>query len=160
MRILFCGLSGIPNKASASINRYIAIGQAVSSKHEVIFINRFPLFKEIEQQSSESNNLFKVIDATNIKYRPKSFIKRNLLKLASFLYEYWAIRKIHKEQKIDWLNIYTQYFGILIFYYYLSKIFNFKTILHYVEFRSKFIDRIWFYRINDLLFDKFAVFFL
>jgi glycosyltransferase involved in cell wall biosynthesis len=158
MRILFCGLSGIPNKASASINRYMAIGQALSRKHEVIFINRFPLFKEIEQQSNEVNDLSKVIDATNIKYRPKSFIKRNFLKLTSFLHEYWTIRSLSKEQKIDWLNIYTQYFGILLFYYYLSKIFNFKTILHYVEFRSKSIDRSWIYWINDLLFDKFAVF--
>ena len=158
MRILFCGLSGIPNKASASINRYMAIGQSLASNNEVIFINRYPLFKEIEEHSNEPNNSFKVIDATNIKYRPPSFIKRNFLKLASFLFEYRAIRKINKEKKIDWLNIYTQYFGILLFYYFLSKIFNFKTILHYVEFRSKFIARNWLYRINDLLFDKIAVF--
>ena len=48
-----------------------------------------------------------------------------------------------------------------VFYYFivfLSKIFRFKTILHYVEFRSKFKKRNWFFRINDLLFDKFAVF--
>jgi glycosyltransferase involved in cell wall biosynthesis len=159
MRILFCGLSGIPNKASASINRYMAIGQAVSSNNEAIFINRFPLFKEIEQQSCDSNNSFRVIDATNIKYRPKSFMQRNFLKLASFLFEFSAIKNINKEQKIDWLNIYTQYFGILLFYNLLSKIFNFKTILHYVEFRSKVKERNWLYRINDLLFDRFAVFF-
>ena len=158
MKILFCGLSGIPHKASASINRYMAIGQSLSSNNEVIFINRFPLFKEIELHSCELNIPFKVMDATNIKYRPQSFIKRNFLKLTSFIFEYRLIRKINKEQKIDWLNIYTQYFGILLFYYFLSKIINFKTILHYVEFRSKVLSRNWLYRINDLLFDRFAVF--
>ena len=158
MRILFCGLSGIPNKASASINRYMAIGQAFSLNNEVIFINRYPLFKESEHQSSETYTCFKIIDATKTKYRPQSFFKRNFIKYASFYYEYKTIRKINKEQKIDWLNAYTQFFGILLFYYFLSKIFRFKTILHYVELRSKFKKRNLLFRINDLLFDKFAVF--
>lgn len=158
MRILFCGLSGIPNKASASINRYMAIGQALSSKNEVIFINRFPLFKESENQTSDTYICFRIIDASKTKYRPQSFLKRNFIKFFSFVYEFQTIREINKEKKIDWLNAYTQFFGILLFYYILSKIFKFKTILHYVEYRSKFIERNWLFRINDLLFDKFAVF--
>lgn len=158
MRILFCGLSGIPNKTSASINRYMAIGQAFSSNNEVIFINRFPLFKESEHQSSETYTSFKIIDATKTKFRSQSFFKRNIIKFSSFIYEYKTIREINKEKKIDWLNAYTQFFGILLFYFSLSKIFKFKTILHYVEYRSKFKKRNWFFRINDLLFDKFAVF--
>lgn len=156
MRILFCGLSGIPNKASASINRYLAIGQALSKNNEIIFINRFPLFKENDVQSYE-NYPFKIIDATNTKFRPSSFIKRNFLKLTSFLYEFNTIKRISKEKKIDWLNIYTQYFGIFVLYYFFSKIFRYKTILHYVEFRSKFVKRSFFFRINDLLFDNVAV---
>lgn len=156
MRILFCGLSGIPNKASASINRYLAIGQTLRDNNEIIFINRFPLFKEKEFQSYEDYP-FKIIDATNTKFRPASFIKRNFLKLTSFLYEFDAIRRLNKEKKIDWVNIYTQYFGIFMLYYFYSKIFGYKTILHYVEFRSKFIKRSFFFRINDLLFDKIAV---
>ena len=158
MRILFCGLSGIPNKASASINRYMAIGQALSLNNEVIFVNRFPLYKESEQQSVETNTSFKIIDATNIKYRPQSFFKRNFIKYVSFIFEYQTIKKINKEQKIDWFNVYTQFFGLLLFYCFLSKIFSFKTILHYVEFRSMFKKRTWLFRINDFLFDKFAVF--
>jgi len=158
MRILFCGLSGIPNKRSASINRYLAIGQALSSNNEVIFINRFPLFHESESQCSETYNSFKIIDATKTKYRSQSFLKRNILKLITFVYEYQTIRKINKEKKIDWLNAYTQFFGILLFYYILAKMYRFKTILHYVEFRSKFENRNWLFQINDLLFDRFAVF--
>lgn len=156
MRILFCGLSGIPNKTSASINRYLAIGQAISKNNEVIFINRFPLFKKEDYQLTEDIS-FKVIDATNTKFRPSSFLKRNILKHTSFIFEYVLIRKINKEKKIDWLNIYTQYFGIFIIYYFFSKIFKIKTILHYVEFRSKFINRSFLLRINDFLFDKYAV---
>lgn len=157
MRILFCGLSGIPNKASASINRYMAIGQALSEKHEIIYINRFPLFSINNNQSSEEN-AFRVIDATNTKFRPASFFKRNILKHTSFIFEFNTIRKLNKEKKIDWLNIYTQYFGILLIYYAFSKLFKFKTILHYVELRSGFNDRSFLYRINDLLFDKIGIF--
>lgn len=156
MRILFCGLSGIPNKASASINRYLAIGQTLSENNEIIYINRFPLFKENDAQSSE-NYSFKIIDATKTKFRPASFFKRNFLKLTSYLYEFDTIRRLRKEKKIDWMNIYTQYFGIFMLYFLYSKIFRYKTILHYVEFRSKFIKRSFFYRINDILFDKIAV---
>lgn len=158
MRILFCGLSGIPNKASASINRYMAIAQAFSMNNEIIFINRFALFKENEQLIQDQNNTFKIIEATGTKYRPRSFFRRNILKSISFIFEYQTIRKINKEQKIDWLNIYTQYFGILFFYHLLSKLFSFKTILHYVELRTGVIKRNWLQHINDALFDRFSVF--
>ena len=123
MRILFCGLSGIPNQTSASINRYMAIGQSLASNHEIIFINRFPLFKEMKHQPSESSTSFTVIDATNTKYRPDSFLKRNLIKLTSFIFEYRVIRKIHQEKKIDWLNVYTQYFGIVLLLFLLKRVY-------------------------------------
>jgi glycosyltransferase involved in cell wall biosynthesis len=157
MRILFCGLSGIPNKASASINRYMALGQALSENNEIIYINRFPLFRSNDTQSFEKNHTYQIIDASNVKYRPSSFFKRNFIKLASFIYEFKTIRKLHKEKKIDWLNIYTQYFGIFMAYYIYSKIFKFKTVLHYVELRSSFNERSIPFRINDLLFDKIAI---
>jgi len=156
MRILFCGLSGIPNKASASINRYLAIGQALGESNEIIFINRFPLFKNADIQFSE-NNSFQIIDATNVKFRPSSFLKRNILKLTSFIFEIESIRKINKEKQIDWLNIYTQFFGIFLIYYVCSKIFRFKTVLHYVELRSTLKNRSFLFQINDLLFDRFAI---
>jgi len=156
MRILFCGLSGIPNKASASINRYLALGQVMSETNEIIFINRFPLYRKQDAYPIK-NSSFRIIDATNIQYRPSSFVKRNFIKLTSFIHEYKTIRRINKERKIDWLNIYTQYFGIFIIYYLFSKIFKFKTILHYVELRSKFNSRSFLYRLNDLLFDKVAI---
>lgn len=156
MRVLFCGLSGIPNKASASINRYMAIGQALSENNEIIYINRFPLFKSNDTLSAE-HNTFQIIDATNTKFRPDSFIKRNLLKLTSFIFEFNTIRKLNKEIKIDWLNIYTQYFGVFLVYCLFSKIFKIKTVLHYVELRSSFKDRSTLFKINDWLYDKVAI---
>lgn len=157
MRILFCGLSGIPSKASASINRYMAIAQAMSSENEIIIINRFALFDKVSQQEQE-RTLFKVLDATGVKYRPKSFFRRNLLKLTSFFYEYRLIKQLNKEKRIDWVNVYSQYFGICLFYFLLSKILGFQIILHYVEYRSKIKDKGFLFKLNGFLFDKYSVY--
>ena len=135
----------------------MAIAQAMSLNNEIIFINRFALLNDSEHQSTKHNDSFRIIDATQAKYRPKSFFKRNFLKSASFYYEYIAIKRLNKEKKIDWINVYTQYFGIFIFYYLLSKLFHFRIIFHYVEFRSKIKGRNFLYKINDLLTDKCAI---
>ncbi len=156
MRILFCGLSGIPNNSSAPINRYLAIAQALSDNNEVIFINRIPIISEENQLNWKNLNNIKIVDATGIKYRPKSFLKRNWLKLNSFRFEYKVISRLNKEKEIDWLNVYTQFFSISLFYFLLSKLFHFKIVLHYVEFRSEIKSRNFLYRINDYLFDKYS----
>lgn len=153
MRILFCGLSGIPNVPSASINRYMAIAQAMSVDNEIIFINRCPLFKSDKQIKVQPNS-FRVNDATGVQWRPESFLKRKFLKLTSYFYEYKALKKINREKKIDILNVYSQYISVNLFYYILSKLFHFKTILHYVELRSSFKNRSFFYRLNSKILDK------
>ena len=157
MRILFCGLSGIPAIPSASINRYMAIAQAMSVDNEIIIINRLPLFK-VDTQIKAQPNSFRIIDATGIKWRHESFSKRNFLKLTSFVYEYQALKKINREKKIDIVNVYSQWFGICLFYFILSKLFRFKTVLHYVELRSSFKNRSLFFRLNSKLLDKQIVF--
>ena len=156
MRILFCGLSGIPNNSAAPINRYLALANSLSDENEIIFINRIPILQESFQHNQNDLKNIKVIDSSGIKYRPKSFIKRNWIKLNSFFFEYRTISKLSKEKNIDWINVYTQYFSLCIFYFLLSKIFHFKIILHYVEFRSKIKGRNLLYRLNDNLFDRYA----
>jgi len=155
MRILFCGQSRYPNNSDASTNRYIAIAKTMAFENEIIFINRIPL---LENNYFSRNIDFKVIDVSNHKFRPKNFIKRFFLKLFATLFEFRTIRKLNQEKKIDWINIYTQYFGLCLFYYFLSKIFNFKTIFHYVEIRSEFKNRNIFYKLNDFLCDNYVMF--
>lgn len=153
MRILFCGLSGIPSIPSASINRYMAIAHSMSVDNEIIFINRLPLFKE-ETQIKVQPNSFRIIDATGIRWRPESFFKRNFLKLSSFFYEYQTLKKLNREKKIDIVNVYSQYLSVNLFYYILSKLFHLKTVLHYVELRSSFKNRSFFFRLNSKILDK------
>jgi glycosyltransferase involved in cell wall biosynthesis len=152
MRILFCGQSGIPSNKNATLNRYTSIAKAMSSENEIIFINRIPLLNKNEPPIDFE---FQLIEASGIKYRPDNFFKRSLLKILAPFYEFKTFRHLNKQKKIDWVNVYTPYFGICLFYYFLSKIFHFKTILHYVEKRSEFKDPplILF---NHILFDRFA----
>ncbi|MBV5315333.1 MAG: glycosyltransferase family 4 protein [Prolixibacteraceae bacterium] len=156
MRILFCGLSGFPDKSSAPKNRYMAIAQAMAMNNEIIFLNRIPILqKQFEYQSIKITDLI-IIEVCRIKYRPSNFLFRNLLKLSSFLSEFLVIYRLNMRKKIDWVNVYTQYFGVLFFYYLLSKVFNFKIILHYVEYRSKIRSRNILYQVNDYLFDRYS----
>jgi glycosyltransferase involved in cell wall biosynthesis len=155
MRILFCGQSQYPNNSNATMNRYVSIAKAMSDENEIIFVNRTP-FQEIN--SFSANNDFKVIDVCNQKFRPKKFLKRFFFKLFSPIFEFWAFRNLNKSKKIDWVNVYTQYFGLCLFYYFLSKIFRFKTILHYVEIRSEFKNRNLFLKLNDFLYDNYVMF--
>lgn len=155
MRILFCGQSSYPNNNNAPTNRYIAIAKVMSFENEIIFINRIPLLKKSFFLGDAE---FNVIDVSGQKYRPEGFIKRSLIKLLSPVYEFLTIRKLNREKKVEWVNIYTQFFGLCLFYYFLSKIFNFKTILHYVEIRSQIKGRNFFLRCNDYLYDNYVMF--
>lgn len=155
MRILFCGQSSYPNNNNATTNRYIAIAKVMAFENEVIFVNRIPL---IEYSHFSNKTEFRVIDVSNQKCRPHNFFKRNFIKLFSSLFEFITIWKLNKEKKIDWINIYTQYFGLCLFYFILSKIFKFKTILHYVEIRSEFKNRNLFLKLNDFLYDNYSMF--
>lgn len=155
MRILFCGQSQYPNNSNATINRYVSIAKAMSYDNEIIFVNRIPLY-EINSFSGKTD--FEVINVYKQKFRPKNFSRRIFFKLLSPIFEFRAIRSLNKIKKIDWVNVYTQYFGLCLFYFILSRIFKFKTILHYVEIRSEFNNQNLFLRINHFLFDNFSVF--
>lgn len=154
MRILFCGKSGYPSFNNASINRYASIAKALSFENEIIFINRIPLLEKKYYQE----NKFKVINVSAHACRPKNFLKRNFIKLFSPIFEFFAIWKLNKENKIEWVNVYTDYFGLCLFYFILSKLFKFKTILHYVEIRSEFKNQNLFLRMNHYLYDNYSMY--
>lgn len=120
MRILFCGQSGIPGNRSATLNRYYAIAHAMKDDNEIIFINRIPVNKKNTHRDADFP--FSIVDATNHKYRSESFVTRNFIKAFSIFYEFQTLKRLNKEKKIEWINVYTQFFGICMFYYAFSKI--------------------------------------
>lgn len=155
MRILFCGQSKYPNNTDATSNRYASIAQAMSLDNEIIFINRLPL-NDIYLYNDKSQ--FEFINISNQKFRSNNFFKRNFYKLFAPIFEFYTIWKLNKIRKIDWVNVYSEHFILCVFYYILSKIFGFKTILHYVEIRSSFKIKNVFTKLNHLLLDNYAIF--
>lgn len=155
MRILFCGQSGYPNNKNATMNRYVSIAKAMAPNNEIIFLNSIPVHQEgFSFEGSE----FDYIDVSGKKIRSKNFFKRNLIKVVSPILVLVTLLKLNKEKKIDWVNVYTEYFGICLYYFFLAKYFKFKTILHYVEIRSEFKGRNILMRFNDFLYDAYAMF--
>lgn len=155
MRILFCGQSQYPNNTDATSNRYASIAQAMSIDNEIIFINRIPLN---DSNLFIDNSQFKYLNISRQKFRSRNFFKRNSIKLLAPIFEFYAIWKLNKNKKINWVNVYTEHFFLCVFYCFLSKIFNFKTILHYVEIRSTFKIRNVLTKLNHLLIDNYAIF--
>lgn len=91
-------------------------------------------------------------------YRSDSFIKRNLLKIKGLINEVCLLKKKKKNNELDYAILSTNSFYSILFYFILSKLFGFKTILIYVEYYSG-IKKKWFQigkRLNDKLFDRYA----
>jgi Glycosyltransferase len=71
--------------------------------------------------------------------------------------EPFAIKKLAAVSKNKVLFVYTQFFGVLVYYRIISKLFGLKTCLSYVELRSSIPSRKRrFQKINDFLFDRYA----
>lgn len=89
-------------------------------------------------------------------FRHPKFLTRNFLKLKGMVNQLVVLRKLKKEKKIDFAILSTHNFYAVLYYFFLSKIFGFKTILNYVEFYSgvkKKRNEFWKW-LNDELFDK------
>lgn len=98
------------------------------------------------------------IYASGSCFRSKNFLKRRINHSKGRIKEIYLLWKYKKDNELDFAILSTKNFYSIVFYSLLSKLFNFKTILNYVEFYSamekgKFqISQ----KINDKLFDRFA----
>jgi glycosyltransferase involved in cell wall biosynthesis len=91
-------------------------------------------------------------------FRNDSFYKRRLFEIKGVINEIRFLRKRKRDNKLDYAILSTGSFYNILFYYFLSKSFGFKTILNYVEYYSSMktnshhISR----RLNARLFDNYA----
>lgn len=66
-------------------------------------------------------------------YRPKSFLKRNLLKIYGVISEFFLIASLCTTSKVDYVFIYSRVLILQRYYYFLSRIFKFKIVTDYTE---------------------------
>jgi glycosyltransferase involved in cell wall biosynthesis len=156
MYIIHLGYSGFP-KGNATIKRILLIFKAIKiggltpliinkhSSHSIENANRINRYQGIPY-----------INTSPILTRPDSLLLRNLNKFFGYIGEFYLLLK--KRKKIH-ASIFYQSSIIELFYYrILSKIFSFKLIVHYVEFRSAVPERRKALpHFNDRLFDNFCM---
>ncbi len=159
--IIFLGCSGFPN-GLAEIQKIILISKSVIMKDNnvTVICKRGVNDKNIHAGMKATGNFqgIEYVYTAGTPFLSSRFIVRNYLKIVGVFNEILLLRRLAKNKKIDAAILSTHsYYGVL-YYFFLSKIFGFKTILNYVEFYSgmKKNWRNWDKWLNDKLFDQYA----
>lgn len=157
INIVHVGSSGIPFGKSASVNRCLAIYTLLPrNRYNLLALNN----KVSDYQSIKDKKVYSDIDyqytPLNIK-RSNYFIKRRIDKFMNGLNEFLILIRLGLIKKIDIMFYYPNgSFVDLLMYRFISKMFGFPIILHYVEYRSEFenVESYW-KKINYNYFDKY-----
>ncbi len=166
VNIVHVGVSGVPFGRSAAINRCMAIYSIFSTD----LFNVLAINNKADNAIEGTNKINKKGIHLNISYqyttpspyKPNNFFKRRLYNFIGPINEFFLILKLGIEGKIDIMIFYPKgNFIELVYYRIMSKLFRFSLISHYVEYRSSFKNRKkkW-QRFNDVLFDKYFMFFV
>lgn len=137
------GMSGFP-VGSAAVNKFMAVYKSLH-QHGVDFliINNRAFH---QQESSLKLNQRGVHDGMNFcytslsPYKSNSFLGRRVSNMVGRWREFWLLVKLGSQKKIDVAFYYPTNgsFLELIYYRLISKVFRFKIIAHYVEYRTAF----------------------
>ena len=158
--LVWLGESGFPY-GLAAIQRSLLISKSlVGAGLTVTVINR----KGVHTPNSNFKLCKKgVYDGINYiytsgsPYKPKNFIKRNVLKIIGVINELKLLISLCKKQNLDVGIISTMQVIPMLRYSIISKCLNFPIILNYVELNSAMTGRNGIIiKINDYLFERFA----
>lgn len=161
IKIIHVGVSGIPYVKTAAINRCLAIYSTLPrSQFDLLAINNRSLTtNDISAGILKKGEYFGLKFQFTTAYikKPNSFLLRRVNNIYSRFNEFKLISKLGIHKKIDLIFFYPSgFFFELLYYRFFSKIFGFKLITHYVEYRSSFKSRSnIFKKLNDRLFDKY-----
>lgn len=166
INIVHVGMSGIPFERGAAINRCLSL-YAILNKNDfnVLILNHkagLNRKKQISISKSGNYEYLNYIYTTPTAYKPNTFIKRRYYKFIGRLNEFITLFKLSSKNKIDILLYYPDgLFFDLVTYRIISKLYGTKLVSHYVEFRSSFERKVLSWKkINDVLFDKYFMYFV
>jgi glycosyltransferase involved in cell wall biosynthesis len=159
--IVYLGSNGFPY-GLADIQKIILISKSLilTGNHvTVICTSGFHDKKQYPELKVHGNfEDIEYVYTSGTPFRNEHFIKRNFLKIKGIIDEIFFLKKRKKNNTLDYAIISTEHFYVVLFSVILSKVFGFKTILNYVEYRSR-IKKKWFKigkQFNDKLLDKYA----
>ena len=158
---LYLGCSGFPYGLAEVKKMTLVSKSLVLAGHSVTIISEKGVHdraRYVDLKASGNHDGIDYIYTSGSPFREKGFIKRNLLKVRGLINEIKLLRRRKKRKELDYAIISTHSFGAIVYYYILSKIFRFKTILNHVEYYSG-VKMDWNNKskwINDNLFDRYA----
>lgn len=150
MHIIFVGLPGVPYRGRACDVRLTYFANLLAKDNDVTIVNWY------SSQSFNKNGRGEIVDDVRIldlvNSRNTNGLVSKLLSIVSMIKEPFAIIRLHKQQKINVIHVYTERVLVYIKYYFVAKIIGAKLIYNYVEDRSTFKNSNWVKR----LFQQFA----
>ncbi|MEP7165230.1 MAG: glycosyltransferase [Ferruginibacter sp.] len=159
--IVYLGCSGFPH-GLAEIQKIILISKAVILKgSSVTVICKRGMHDKNSRPDMKAKGNFEGIEyiyTPGTPFREPAFLKRNYLKAKGVVNEIKLLRRLSKNNQLDAAILSTHSYYAVLYYFILSKIFGFKTLLNYVEFYSG-LKKNWRNAdkwLNDELFDRFA----
>ena len=157
MFVIHLGVSGFP-KGNAQIQRIRLTFKSLKlAGCNPLIINKHALHQTNGSKKIDRYQGIPFVNTSITKNRPDGFFARNFNKFSGFLNEFLLLLK--KRRKIHSAIFYGSSFGELVYYRLLSKLFNFKLTIQYVEYRSSIPLKNYFSDLNNKLFDAYCMYF-
>jgi glycosyltransferase involved in cell wall biosynthesis len=162
--IVYLGCSGFPY-GLAEIQKILLISKCLVSKGNTVTVickrgihdtgNKAKL-PELKVNGNHAG--VEYVYTAGTPFRHPNFFVRNYLKIKGVINEIRLLRKMKKDNKVDYAILSTHSYYAVLYYFILSKLFGFKTVLNYVEYYSG-VKKKWYQFdkwLNDKLYDQFA----
>lgn len=155
MFIIHLGSSGFPLGKAQMQRIRLTFKSIKMAGFSPLIINKHSVHPVVGSKSINRFQGIPYISTSIIKKKPGNLIIRNLNKISGFIGEFNLLIKKHR--KIGAAIFYGISFSELVYYRLLSKLFGFKLVIQYVEFRSSTNKGLpLFKRINNSLFDNYC----
>jgi len=159
--ILYLGYSEFPF-GLAEVQRMTLISKSlIFSGNNVTIICRNGIHDKKHHPELKVSGIYEGIDylyTSGSCFRNEQFFKRRLFEIKGVINEILVLRKKKNNNKLDYAILSTNNFYTVFYYFILSKLIGFKTILNYVEYYSGIKKKRFQLgrRLKDKLFDKYA----
>jgi glycosyltransferase involved in cell wall biosynthesis len=159
--IISLGVSSFPFGLAIIEKTKLIASSLIVSGAKVTVINRKWYNSFVDKNIIKLEGGFQGIDFCNVagyKYRPSSFVIRNILRLIMPIKEFFKILIIHKKHKINSAIVSNRNAFLNIYYIIISKFFRFKLFITIVEHGESMVTRKHLkFKINDFIYRNFVL---
>ncbi len=146
--IVYVGFNGFPEGYAPGERQRLISRSLVELDNRVIILSRKGTNNRdyIKLPFHGIKDGMEYIFTSGSAYRPKSFIKRNILKIIGVIGELFFLVYLRLHHRINYLIFYSRDIRLLKYYSLLSKILHYKIIIDYTELASSFEEKKIFFK--------------